>query len=89
MKYYPKDIPILSGFGKIKERKEAKKTLTSLDRAVLARVRERSDTGEDIMGLLSSVRPYVDSDSAKRFSTLQLVDKSVRKLISKGFVYSK
>jgi len=89
MKYYPKDIPILSGFGKIKERREAKKTLTSLDKAVLARVRERSATGEDIMGLLSSVRPYTDSDGAKRFSTLLMVDKAVRKLISKGFVYCK
>ena len=89
MRYYPKDLPILSSLSKIKERKEAKKLLTSLDRAILTRIRERSDVGEDIMGLLSACRPYENSNGAQRFATLQMVDTAVHKLASKGFVYSK
>lgn len=89
MRYYPKDVAFSFSLAKVKERREAKKLLTSLDKAILARVRDRSDTGEDIMGLLSACRPYTNSNGAQRFATLQMVDRAVHKLAQKGFVYSK
>jgi hypothetical protein len=89
VRYYPKNIPITFSLAKVKERKEAKKLLTSLDKAVLARIKERSDTGDDIMGILNSCRPYENSDGAQRFATLQMVDRAVHKLMSKGFVLGK
>lgn len=67
------------------QKKELSGKLTALDRTIL----RKAGNGEDIVGLISSAKPYVNEFGTKEFATTDEVLASVKKLIKLGLLGKK
>ncbi len=84
MQYYYKDIKKLKL--KKEEKKELKKKVTALDRAILAKAKSRAFYGAGIYSLVKACRPFKNRFGGKEFASPELVRKAVSKLVSLGLL---
>jgi hypothetical protein len=68
----------------IRKRKEIAKQLNDLDWALLKAADKPH--GEDILGLISASRPYVDKKGVRRFATMGQLRESIAKLTKFGLI---